>query len=161
MENEEAGQKDQKKHKSKRPIGKIALLVLLLVMVIFKEDLLLFNVGLFLLVAGWTLFGMANPRLALPWLPPEKRTRPRLLFRGLISSVLIVCIIVWSLAGPVNMDTDSGNLDNGSVELISQDDIILWKTLQIFHLGSHQRKWLLMMVLWWCFRAWEVKMQRV
>ncbi len=43
MENEEAGQKDQKKHKSKRPIGKIALLVLLLVMVIFKEDLFAFQ----------------------------------------------------------------------------------------------------------------------
>ncbi|WP_430884931.1 hypothetical protein [Fusibacter sp. JL216-2] len=125
LQNEEAGQNDQRKHKSKRPIGRIALLVLLLVMVVFKEDLLLFNVGLFLLVAGWTLFGMANPRLALPWLPPEKRTRPRLLLRGLISSVLIVCIIVWSLPGPVNTDTGSGNTDSGSVELISQEDVIL------------------------------------
>lgn len=124
-QNEEAGHKGQQNHKSKRPIGKIVLAILFLAMIVFKEDLLLFNVGLFLLVAGWTLFGMANPRLALPWLPPEKRTRPRLLLRGLISSLLIVCIIFWSLSGPVNIDTGSGNADTGSVEIISQEDVIV------------------------------------
>lgn len=46
------------------------------------------------MVAMWTLFGLTNPRAALPWLPEEKRTRGRLFIRGLLSAVFLIFLII-------------------------------------------------------------------
>jgi len=87
--NEEKNNQKSKKSYKKRFI----FLILLICMFLFRDRFYTIYLGLFLLIAMWTVFGMANPRAALPWLPEDKRTRGRLFIRGILSAVFIIFLI--------------------------------------------------------------------
>ncbi|MFO7886840.1 MAG: hypothetical protein R6U59_00865 [Eubacteriales bacterium] len=91
----EESSKEKRRGKKKKSYKKrLFIFVILVSMFLLRDKFYTIYLGLFLMVAMWTLFGLTNPRAALPWLPEEKRTRGRLFIRGLLSAVFLIFLII-------------------------------------------------------------------
>lgn len=86
---EKRGGKKKKSYKKR-----LFIIIILISMFLLRDKFYTIYLGLFLMIALWTLFGLTNPRAALPWLPEEKRTRGRLFIRGLLSAVFLIFLII-------------------------------------------------------------------
>lgn len=91
----------------KRGISKELLFFLVVfgLLFVFRAHLLVPLTGMLLVIVGWTLYGLILPKKALFWKEPTKRSRGRVFFRGLISSVLVFTILVMAIASPLGFET--------------------------------------------------------
>jgi len=91
----EESSKEKCEGKKKKSYKKrLFIFIILISMFLLRDKFYTIYLGLFLMIALWTLFGLTNPRAALPWLPEEKRTRGRLFIRGLFSAVFLIFLII-------------------------------------------------------------------